>query len=341
MAVIEYPKPSQYAVMANYDFPGGRVLDTTNETFDRILSTFKFINPKSNLDTTAWKSYANKSVGYSITYPPNWILIKDFTGGEGDCPGQRFFTSPAKKSWLTICKVVNGNGFADQYVMENAQKNWKASGLNFSLNKSLGYKSIYSESHLYPPQYEFDALIENEFNTKILSFDFTSDVSETETNRQIFSQMLSTFKFTDTESTFSDSNYGFSFIHPKDFLITKDTTREDFYDNLATLKSKTIAIKVRAIHDIDIYSQASVESVAKREVMDSGFTYVVDSPTTYNYPTAIVALNATKPTLIATVSNPNKNLFIEISLSDNTLGSDISNISLLSNNILRTLKFPK
>ncbi len=44
--------------------------DVQNETFDQILSTFKFID---SADTSTWKTYTNTQYGFGIKYPSDWV----------------------------------------------------------------------------------------------------------------------------------------------------------------------------------------------------------------------------------------------------------------------------
>lgn len=85
IAVIEYPKPSQYAILANYDFPSDQVIDIANNTFDRILSTFKFTSTSSEElssacllkpETGNCKAYFTK-----FYYNQNEKKCKDFIWG--------------------------------------------------------------------------------------------------------------------------------------------------------------------------------------------------------------------------------------------------------------------
>lgn len=281
------------------------------------------------------QTYINTKYNFSLIYPASWSKVELNNGNtvnllknSNSYVSITFKPNPSQKSvrdWVIAERLLPNPNNISTHIQDSDVVIGNTPSIRLLTPVNGGQDTTYI------PTDKVIIEISDVFISGSLE-DYTSLVEN-------YNNILSTFKFTNTEPMFSDTNYGFSFIHPKDFFVTKDTTKEDFYDNVTTLKSKTVTIKVRAIHDIDIYSHASVESVAKREVMDSGFTYVVDSPTAYNYPTTIVTLNATKPTMIATVSNPNKNLFIEVSISDNTPDGDISNISLLNNNILRTFKF--
>ncbi len=54
-------------------------LDNHKKLLNQILSTFKFLQPTSTVDTSGWKTYANQQSGFSIKYPPRWSSVVDST----------------------------------------------------------------------------------------------------------------------------------------------------------------------------------------------------------------------------------------------------------------------
>lgn len=49
--------------------------------FDQILSTFKFTDQSSVVDTSNWKTYKNNNLGFKIMYPHDWVNYET-SGGE-------------------------------------------------------------------------------------------------------------------------------------------------------------------------------------------------------------------------------------------------------------------
>lgn len=49
---------------------------SANETYDQILSTFKFVD-ENQTDTTNWKTYLNTQYNYSLKHPMEWQEIID------------------------------------------------------------------------------------------------------------------------------------------------------------------------------------------------------------------------------------------------------------------------
>jgi hypothetical protein len=76
-----------------------------NSLFTQILSTFKFTGQTSQADPTAtWRTYSNKSVGYSFKYPSDWYIYPPKKGSYLD-----FQTvSPASYSTRDIDGVPAG-----------------------------------------------------------------------------------------------------------------------------------------------------------------------------------------------------------------------------------------
>lgn len=131
--------------------------------------------------------------------------------------------------------------------------------------------------------------------------------------------------------TYTNNLYTFQIKYPQKFNLTEDKTKEDFYDKLASLVYQDANISIRAIHDIDIYKNSKPQDVATREVIDSGLKYNIINTTISGYPAAITVLETIpKIRTTATIANPNKNIFIEIS-------SDVDTTTF--NQILSTFKF--
>ena len=105
---------------------------TTNSVFDQILSTFKFEETESAVDTSNWKTYNSKLEGLSFKYPNNWIETK--TEREGyealtltTPSGYEFnytFSTRNRSGgcldcYVTYSEKVTVLKFKDLYILEN------------------------------------------------------------------------------------------------------------------------------------------------------------------------------------------------------------------------------
>ena len=52
-----------------------------NENYDKIVSTFKFIEPISEIDISDWKTYRNEQYGFGFKYPPIGLAQKIVLAG--------------------------------------------------------------------------------------------------------------------------------------------------------------------------------------------------------------------------------------------------------------------
>ncbi len=65
--IIPYPNKRDYLIMVNYSFNPGIVDKNIEETFDQILSTFKFLDPNQADPTAGWKMYQGNK--FSFKHP--------------------------------------------------------------------------------------------------------------------------------------------------------------------------------------------------------------------------------------------------------------------------------
>jgi hypothetical protein len=118
---------------------------------------------------------------------------------------------------------------------------------------------------------------------------------------------------TPSQTSYSNSEYSFSFTYPDQLKLTPDTKPETNYDKLAFLtQNSTRVVSVSAISNIDVYKSAKPSFVASREVSDSGLKYSIQNSTINGY---LAAITTTTQNQIITIAHPNKNLFITLTLN--------------------------
>jgi len=110
---------------------------------------------------------------------------------------------------------------------------------------------------------------------------------------------------------YTNTKYSFSFRYPTQYFFKEDLIDEANYDEIGDLYTAFAHMRVRVINDIDIYEDQSSENVAKREIMDSGFRYSIETVTINTYQVAITHVNRKPENWIATIKNPKKNQFLE------------------------------
>lgn len=134
--------------------------------------------------------------------------------------------------------------------------------------------------------------------------------------------------------TYNNPTFAFSVGYPSRFISSPVTSDDTFYLTVAELASKyNESIKIKVINNVDVYSNAQVVEVARREVMDSGFKYTV-TPTTINkYLAAITTIDdSTVNSVSITIQHPRKNIYVVL-----VLPRDISKVEF--EQILSSFKF--
>lgn len=79
IVIIPYPDNREYSIMTNYYFFNGTVDRSSEETLDKILSTFTFFDPKefSVLNPTGITTFKSKYLKLSFRYPSSWGQIEE------------------------------------------------------------------------------------------------------------------------------------------------------------------------------------------------------------------------------------------------------------------------
>jgi hypothetical protein len=153
-----------------------------------------------NINTSDWKTYINFNYGYSIKYPPS-AKIESYE----QLPQQEeLIEIKINNSTTMIINVSDKQADKDLYLMTKLQTEEAVSEYPqkqdtdfgtfehkiFDINEMIVYqRSIESESDILFITYgEKDGII--------FGFQFTSNNPEIEKNKELYNQILSTFKFT-------------------------------------------------------------------------------------------------------------------------------------------------
>lgn len=147
--------------------------------YSQILSTFKFLNSASSLDTSTWQTYTNKEMGYEIKLPKTMTITENVYG---DNKFITRFGSPESPPNFEIIK-------SDKKTLVDAKAGYKVG--NFPAFASFFQNSLSEGSTL------FEALIEFQRQKTWYGIHavYFSDPDNVETLPSDFSQILSTFKF--------------------------------------------------------------------------------------------------------------------------------------------------
>lgn len=178
----------------------------TIKTFDKILSTFKFLPQGSPLvadETAGWKTYKNTGLGFEFKYPslPNWFVREDsqvsvtlYNYDVDNAPGRDYLEGDGD-----LFKVVIG--YSDAYSDIKSWLEGTKNNINPVTNKPtelINIKDINIDSHKglsfeevsYGTPYG-GAVLESPRGKLVL---FGAGLNY-KGNKKIFEQVLSTFKF--------------------------------------------------------------------------------------------------------------------------------------------------
>ncbi|MCX6752265.1 MAG: hypothetical protein NTZ87_02075 [Candidatus Nomurabacteria bacterium] len=83
----------------NYTYGIYNISPRNIEENDQILSTFKFIEPTTQIDTSNWKTYTNEKYGFSLSYPTDFENVNDLTATQQN----------SLLTYMAVCLVGNNN----------------------------------------------------------------------------------------------------------------------------------------------------------------------------------------------------------------------------------------
>lgn len=158
---------------------------TDEKTLEKILSTFKFLDPSD--ETANWKTYKNETFGFEIKLPGDW-QVKENTEGCGPVlfPPK---DDPKAVRWLSLC--------AGSSSTEEFYKSWQNSGSQILKQESMninGQQQPILEEKASDGKITTHILIMN--NKKSLSLSITTwDYPNHEEEVKTFYPIISTFKF--------------------------------------------------------------------------------------------------------------------------------------------------
>ena len=165
----------------------------------------KIETPKD--ETSGWKTYKNNEYGFEFKYPQDWKVAKNILLSEPNlvfCPNDLATNSDPE----VICKIINGGAESPKPVYANGMIYLFAYDTDFKLNNSK-YHYLGSVGGKYYYLYS-------------------------EKNESLITQIISTFKFTDSKietagwKTYRNDKYGFEFKYPEGGKIEEVVQDNDF-----------------------------------------------------------------------------------------------------------------
>jgi hypothetical protein len=178
---------------------------------EQVLSTFKF----TGLSTFNWKTYTNTEYGFEFKYPNNWS-VKNENGGVG-LTGPELAELQANneieiRAFDIGIFIKNTNQSADDYS-KNIDKGWYESYKSKTKIKIDSRDAIkYSDVDAKVAHFPLIAIFIQDKNRIVqIHMEYGDDAE-----RQIFDQILSTFKFVDTRILLTPENiskYNDEYLH--------------------------------------------------------------------------------------------------------------------------------
>lgn len=169
--------------------------DSDIQIFDQILSTFKFTDETSTIDTSNWKTFGNQELGFSFSYPKELTYIFDYLGeytNKGQLTGNLLLQNFPDKSESQITNIdfqivlwiAKDSGISLSQLAKNAGSETTT---NISVGGITAVKGTSVQKYSNVPTIWFT------HGGNLFTIQLSTPNSN---NAKWFDQILSTFKFT-------------------------------------------------------------------------------------------------------------------------------------------------
>ncbi len=164
---------------------------------EAVLSTFKFISPMGISD---WKTYRNEKLGFSLEYPPDWVLDNTVRGDTVTSISKRNctlfvsqITSQTYDQSIDNCSIseVFLNGIDAKKLQCNSKEIASSkNGYYYQRGSDWLYLASINEVSFRPtgiPSKETDVDCDQPFSSILSTFKFTSPISSSSSQIQVIS----------------------------------------------------------------------------------------------------------------------------------------------------------
>lgn len=201
---------------------------------------------KSEVDTSNWKTYTNQELGYSVLYPINWpytigqysrdsgVLVKTVNFKE---VGRTYSIEEGSVEPISISTEENKNNLTPLGLANQATGGSAKIITNITIS---GQPAVQVKNYLGLVTY----VTHNGKLYNLATPNFGSDEAN-QPIRDIYSQILSTFKFLDTApvstadwKTYQSANFPLTFKLPAGFDVFEQQAKDGFYKVIYIAKNK-------------------------------------------------------------------------------------------------------